>query len=96
MKVDNKVVDKLADLAKLEFDESSKAEIIGDLNRILTFIEKLEELNTENVQPLKYITEEINMMRDDVSKQELTKTEALKNAPKSDSDYFIVPKVLNK
>ena len=96
MKVDNKVVDKLADLAKLEFDESSKAEIIGDLNRILTFVEKLEELDTDNVKPLKYITEEINMMRDDVTKQELTKDEALKNAPKSDSDYFIVPKVLKK
>ena len=96
MKVDNKVVDKLADLAKLEFDESSKAEIIVDLNRILSFVEKLEELDTENVEPLKYITEEVNMMRDDVSKQELTKNEALKNAPKSDSDYFIVPKVLRK
>ena len=96
MKIDNTVVAKLADLAKLEFDESSKDEIIGDLNRILTFIEKLEELNTENIEPLKYITEEINMTREDVSKQELTKAEALKNAPKSDSDYFIVPKVLNK
>jgi aspartyl-tRNA(Asn)/glutamyl-tRNA(Gln) amidotransferase subunit C len=96
MKVDNKVVDKLADLAKLEFDESSKKEIIGDLNRILTFVEKLEELDTKNVEPLKYITEEVNMMREDITKKELTKEDALKNAPKSDSDYFIVPKVLNK
>ena len=96
MKVDNTVVDKLADLAKLEFDEVSKKEIIADLNRILSFVEKLEELDTENVEPLKYITEEVNIMREDVTKQEITKEDALKNAPKCDSDYFLVPKVINK
>lgn len=94
MKVDTKVVDKLADLAKLEFDKTSKEEIIHDLNRILTFVDKLNEMNTDNVEPLKYITDEVNVLRDDISKQEISRQEALQNAPKKDSDYFIVPKVL--
>ena len=96
MKIDSKTVDKLAELAKLEFDESSKEEIINDLNRIVTFIEKLNELDTSNVEPLVYLTEDTNVMRDDIVKQEITQQEALKNAPKKDSDYIKVPKVINK
>ena len=65
MKVDNNTVDKLADLAKLGFDEGAKKEIIGDLNKILSFVEKLNELNTDNVEPLIYMTNETNILRKD-------------------------------
>ena len=96
MKIDSKTVDKLAELAKLEFDEASKKEIINDLNRIVSFVEKLNELDTSNVEPLVYLTEDTNVMRADEVKQEITQQEALKNAPKRDSDYIKVPKVIDK
>jgi aspartyl-tRNA(Asn)/glutamyl-tRNA(Gln) amidotransferase subunit C len=95
MNIDSKTVDKLAELAKLEFDDASKEEIIKDLNRIVSFVEKLNELDTSSVEPLVYLTEDTNVMRDDVVKQEITQAEALKNAPKRDSDYIKVPKVIN-
>lgn len=96
MKIDNATVDKLADLAKLEFDKESKKNIITDLNRILSFIEKLNELDTDNVEPLIYMTDEVNILRDDITKQDVTQHDALKNAPKHDSDYFKMPKVIGK
>ena len=60
MSVDIKTVEKLADLSKLEFDEASKKELVNDLNRILGFIDKLNELDTENVEPLIYMNDEKN------------------------------------
>jgi len=94
MKIDNSTVDKLADLAKLEFDAESKKEIIKDLSRVLDFVGKLNELDTENVEPLVYMTDETNVLRKDEVVQEITQQDALRNAPKKDSDYIIVPKVL--
>lgn len=96
MKVDIQTVDKLAELSKLEFDNAAKQEIVGDLNRILSFVEKLNELDTENVEPLIYMNDEINVLRADEEKTTITQDEALKNAPDKDSDYFRVPKVLSK
>lgn len=96
MKVDIKTVDKLAELAKLEFDEKSKQEIIKDLNRILTFVEKLNELDTENIEPLIYMSDEVNVLREDVVKHDISQEEGLMNAPRKDSDYYKVPKVLGK
>lgn len=96
MKVDKPLVEKLAELAKLEFDEKAKEEIITDLNNILTFVEQLNEVDTTNVEPLTYITDEVNVLRTDEVKQEITKEEALKNAPLKDSDYIKVPKVIQK
>ena len=94
MKIDNSTVDKLADLAKLEFDAESKKEIVKDLSRVLDFVGKLNELDTENVEPLVYMTDETNVLRKDEVVQEITQEDALRNAPKKDSDYIIVPKVL--
>jgi aspartyl-tRNA(Asn)/glutamyl-tRNA(Gln) amidotransferase subunit C len=95
MQIDNNTVNKLAELAKLEFNEQEKTEIVNDLNRILTFIDKLNELDTANVEPLIYMTDERNVLRKDVVAHDLTHEEALLNAPKKDSDYFRVPKVLD-
>ena len=69
---------------------------MNDMNRMLDFVNKLNELDTSNVEPLIYMTEETNVLRDDVVKQEITQKEALKNAPKHDSFYFRVPKVVEK
>ena len=96
MKVDKKLVNKVARLANLEFDEAGKEKMVSDMDKIISFIDKLEELDTENVQPLVYISEETNVLRTDKVGEHITKEEALKNAPKKDSDYFKVPKVLNK
>lgn len=96
MKITEETVDKIAELAKLEFNTAEKQALVGDMNKILTFMEKLDELDTEGVEPLIYMTEEINALRTDVVVQEITHEEALKNAPKKDSDYFRVPKVLER
>jgi len=95
MKIDSSTVDKLADLAKLEFDKVSKENIIEDLNKVLAFVDKLNELDTENIEPLTYMSDETTITRKDVVKQVITQQEALSNAPKKDSDYILVPKVLD-
>ncbi len=96
MKIDHSTVDKLAELAKLEFDKEGKDAIVKDLNRILTFVDKLNELDTTNVEPLIYMSDEVSVLREDEVIEDTTQQEALKNAPKHDSDYFKMPKVKNK
>jgi aspartyl-tRNA(Asn)/glutamyl-tRNA(Gln) amidotransferase subunit C len=95
-KIDIKTVDEIAHLARLEFNDEAKGEILNDMNRMLAFVDKLNELNTDNVEPLIYMTEERSVLREDEAKQTLTQQEALKNAPKKDSDYFKVPKVIDQ
>lgn len=94
-KIDIKTVDEVAHLARLEFNDEAKAEILNDMNRMLAFVDKLNELDTENIEPLIYMTDEKNVLREDESEQTITQKEALKNAPKKDSDYFKVPKVID-
>ena len=95
-KIDIKTVDEIAHLARLEFNDEAKGEIVNDMNRMLAFVDKLNELDTDKVEPLIYMSEERNVLREDEVKQTLTQKEALQNAPKKDSDYFKVPKVLTK
>ncbi len=94
-KIDIKTVDEVAHLARLEFNDESKAEILNDMNRMLQFVDKLNEMDTDGVEPLIYMTDEKNVMRADEPVQTITQKEALKNAPKKDSDYFKVPKVIS-
>ena len=96
MAVDNNTVDKIAELAKLQFDDAAKEEIKGDLNKMLDFVDKLNELDTENVAPLIYMLDEEQVLRADDVKGQVTQEEALKNAPDKDSDYIKVPKVIKK
>jgi aspartyl-tRNA(Asn)/glutamyl-tRNA(Gln) amidotransferase subunit C len=95
-KIDIKTVDEVAHLARLEFNNDSKAEILIDMNRMLAFVDKLSELDTDNVAPLIYMTDEKNVLREDVPEITITQKEALKNAPKKDSDYFKAPKVIDQ
>jgi aspartyl-tRNA(Asn)/glutamyl-tRNA(Gln) amidotransferase subunit C len=94
MKIDKETVDKIAHLARLEFENEAKDAIVNDMNNMLGFIEKLNELDTSDVEPLIYMSDEVNVLREDDVKHEITQEEALKNAPKHDSDYFKVPKVI--
>lgn len=95
-KIDIKTVDEIAHLARLEYSENEKPEILNDMNRMLSFIDKLNELDTSKVEPLIYMTAEKNVLRDDVPEVTLTQKDALKNAPKKDSDYFKAPKVIDQ
>lgn len=96
MEINNETVDKLAYLARLEFSAEEKENIKQDLSRIITWIDKLNELDTEKVEPLIYMSSEVNVLREDVVNNSVSHEDALKNAPKKDSDYFRVPKVLDK
>ena len=96
MSIDNKKIEDLAHLARLEFDDTQKQAIKGDLERILKFCDKLNEVDTSGVDPLIYMSEEQNVLRADIAKHGLSKSEVLKNAPSADSDYFKVPKVITK
>lgn len=94
MKIDTKVVDELAHLARLSYENEAKQEIVTELNKIIAFVEKLDEINTDGIDPLIYMVDETNVARKDTMKQDVSQDEGLKNAPKKDSDYFRVPKVI--
>jgi aspartyl-tRNA(Asn)/glutamyl-tRNA(Gln) amidotransferase subunit C len=96
MSVDKQTVEQIAHLARLSFDEQSLENMIQDMNRMIAFVDKLNELPTEGVQPLIYMVEESNVLREDEVKQIIRKEDGLKNAPKHDSDYFRVPKVIDQ
>ncbi|MDG1276749.1 MAG: Asp-tRNA(Asn)/Glu-tRNA(Gln) amidotransferase subunit GatC [Algoriphagus sp.] len=94
MKIDKDSIKKIAHLARLEFDESSAEKMSKDMSQILDWVEQLNEIDTENIEPLTTMSTEVNVMREDKVANQLSHSEGLKNAPKSDSDYFRVPKVL--
>jgi aspartyl-tRNA(Asn)/glutamyl-tRNA(Gln) amidotransferase subunit C len=96
MDISNELIDKLADLAKLEFTGDAKDGIRKDLSNMLDFVNKLNELDTEGVEPLIFMNEDENVLRNDEPSLSITHEEALLNAPKKDSDYFRVPKFLDK
>lgn len=96
MKINDELLNKLSNLAKLEFEGEEREEIKSDLNKMLAFMDELQKVNTDNVEPLIYMTNETNVMRADEVQETLAQQEALKNAPAKNSDYFKVPKVLNK
>ena len=96
MKITEELIDHIAHLARLEFQGEDKISIKKDMERMIEFVDKLSEVDTTNVEPLIFMSEEINRLREDEPKVTVTHEEALKNAPKKDSDYFRIPKVLDK
>ena len=97
MKLDNATLDRIAELAKLDFsDPAARAAILKDMERVLDFVAKLEEIDTTGVEPLIFMTEGQDVLREDVVHQELEKADALRNSPVKDSDYFKVPRVVDK
>lgn len=95
MTTDIQTLRRLAHLARLEFDESREQEMLHDLNEILTWVDKLRELNTEAVEPLIHMSQELNVFRQDEAHNAISHEEALLNAPRKDADYFRVPKVMD-
>jgi aspartyl-tRNA(Asn)/glutamyl-tRNA(Gln) amidotransferase subunit C len=96
MKITDEIVDHIAHLSRLKFEGDKKEAIKQDLENITSFMDVLSELPTENIEPLIFMNDEVNVLREDVAKVTISHEEALKNAPKKDSDYFRIPKVLDK
>jgi len=96
MKITPEKVQELAALSRLKFEGEAAEKMLRDLENILEMCEKLNEVNTDGVEPLIYMTDRVNNLREDKVEQEITHEEALKNAPKKDSDFFRVPKVIGQ
>jgi aspartyl-tRNA(Asn)/glutamyl-tRNA(Gln) amidotransferase subunit C len=96
MKITDETIDHLAHLARLEFTGDQKERIKTDLTRIIGFVEQLSTVNTEGVEPLIFMTETENVLREDIDVVTISQQEALKNAAVHDSDYFKIPTVLKK
>jgi aspartyl-tRNA(Asn)/glutamyl-tRNA(Gln) amidotransferase subunit C len=96
MQVNDALIEKLAELSMLKFNKEEKEEIKADLQKMIGFIDKLQELDTIGVEPLMHMSGEVNVLREDVVGPMLTQREALKNASHHDDQYFKVPKVIKK
>jgi aspartyl-tRNA(Asn)/glutamyl-tRNA(Gln) amidotransferase subunit C len=96
MEVNDLLVEKLAILARLSFNDQEKVEIKADLQQMISFIEKLQEVNTDGIEPMLHMSSNTNILRDDIVRGSVTREEGLKNAPDSDGTFFKVPKVIKK
>ncbi len=96
MIIDKKTVYKVADLARIEIKETEVDHLTQEMNKVLTFMEKLNELDTEGVEPLVYMNEEVNVWREDVAKNEIDVADGVKNAAVHNERFFLVPKIIEK
>ena len=96
MKVTNEIIDHISFLARLEFNGNEKKEIREDMEKIILFMQQLQKVDTSNIKPLISISKNVNVLRKDESKKSVVKKQAFINAPKNDSDYFRISKVLKK
>lgn len=96
MEVNDALVDKLANLARLQFNDAEKEGIKNDLQRMIQFVEKLNEVDTTGVEPLLHMSEQVNVLREDDVQGSIPTAEGLKNAPVHDEQFFKVPKVIKK
>lgn len=94
MKIDNATVKNISHLARLELTEQEEGKMVEDLSKILDWMDQLSELDTSAVEPLTHMSEEVNVFREDVAKNQLTREQGLFNAPSKTSEYFRVPKVI--
>jgi aspartyl-tRNA(Asn)/glutamyl-tRNA(Gln) amidotransferase subunit C len=96
MKINDELVDKIASLARLTFNSEEKEDIKNDLQQMIGFIDKLNELDTTGVEPLLHMSENINVLREDEVSGTISREEAFRNAPLHDEQFFKVPKVIRK
>ncbi len=96
MIIDKQTIAKVANLARIEIQENEVEALITDMNKILTFMEKLNELDTNGVDPLVYMNKDENVWREDVVDQKLNVEDGLKNSAVHDDRFFFVPKILEK
>jgi len=96
MSVTKKDVEYIAHLARLSFSEDELENYTHELNKILNYVEKLNELDTQNIEPLSHPIENKNVFRLDEIKPSIDREDALKNAPEKTDEFFVVPKVINQ
>ncbi len=96
MGVTIKDVEHIAELARLKFNERELDNFTHQLNEILSYVEKLNELDTENVEPLSHPVENSNIFREDEVKPSVNREDALRNAPDKNEVFFKVPKVIEQ
>lgn len=96
MTIDKQTIYKVAELARIEITAEEISDLQTDMNKILTFMEKLNELDTSSVAPLVYMNQEGNVWREDEVKQDLSVEDGLKNAALHNEAFFLVPKILDK
>jgi aspartyl-tRNA(Asn)/glutamyl-tRNA(Gln) amidotransferase subunit C len=94
MQIDKSTLEKVAHLSRLNIKPEEETKLLQDMSDILSWVEKLNELDTEGVTPLTHMTQEVNVFRPDVAENKISQANALKNAPAKDDQYFKVPKVL--
>lgn len=96
MEVTDELIDKLANLARLQFSSEEKEGLKKDLGQMISFIDKLNELDTEGVEPLLHMSPRVNVLREDEVEGSVSREEALLNAPEQNGEFFLVPKVIKK
>lgn len=96
MQVDEKLVSHLAHLSRLNVDPSKMDKLVADMQDLVVFVEKLNELDTTGTLPLMHMGDNYNVLRTDEVAGSISREEALKNAPNSDGQFFKVPKVIRK
>ena len=94
MTIDLKTIKHISKLSRISVDDEKAKKLKGDLNSIFEFIEKLNELKTEDVEPLTSIAETTLKFRSDEVKSKNIKNQILKNSPEKNEDFFVVPKVV--
>jgi aspartyl-tRNA(Asn)/glutamyl-tRNA(Gln) amidotransferase subunit C len=96
MKITDELIDELAHLARLEFTPGDKTGLKVDLERMINFFEKLNEVNTDGIEPLLHMSPRMNVLREDEVQGSINREEALLNAPAKNEAFFLVPKVIKK
>ena len=96
MNIDEKLFDRIAHLARLKFSEEEKPKMMEEMSRIVSWVDKLEELDLDGVEPLTSMSHEMNVTRGDEPTEGLSRDEAMENAPEAMDGYFVVPKVIKK
>jgi aspartyl-tRNA(Asn)/glutamyl-tRNA(Gln) amidotransferase subunit C len=94
MTIDLKTIKHIAKLSRISVDDEKAKKLAGDLNSIFDFIEKLNELKTDQIKPLTSIAETSLKLRNDEIKSKNMREEIIKNSPEKNEDYFVVPKVI--
>ena len=94
MTIDSSVVKKIADLSKLKFDKNQESHLVKELNNILDWVDKLQEVETSDIEPMLSVFNEKMVMRNDEVAQSFNVDKLLQNSPRKDSDFFVVPKVI--
>ena len=95
VKIEVSTIEKMAHLARLTLDPKEIPQLMADMEQILTWMEKLNELDTSHVKPLTHMSAEINAFREDQVGKQMDRVKALQNAPETDSSFFLVPKVID-